>query len=406
MTYTPTELLTVYLDAGERRKVGRLALKDRQILFEYDATFIASGIEISPIKLPLRSGVFLCPDMLFDGLYGIFNDSLPDGWGRLLLDRTVEKHGINRRQLNALDRLAYVGQHGMGALTYEPDRSHLANDDAPLMLDRLAEESAIVLAGKNEEVFDELLRLNGSSAGARPKIVAPVSTDRKKIIHGQQKLTAGYEHWMIKFPSSHDTRDAGAVEYAYSLMAKAAGVNMSETHLFRTRKNGYFGIRRFDREGDRRIHMHSLSGLIHADHRNPSLDYDTILRVVLVLTRNILEVEKAYALACFNVLAHNRDDHAKNFSFLLTENREWIFAPAYDLTFAYGPGGEQSTMVMGEGKNPGAEHLRALGKKHGLRNAPDILAKVQEAVSSWRQHARQAGVTAKSTKDIADKIGV
>jgi serine/threonine-protein kinase HipA len=152
--------------------------------------------------------------------------------------------------------------------------------------------------------------------------------------------------------------------------------------------------------------MHSLGGLIHADHRNPSLDYDTILRVVLVLTRNILEVEKAYALACFNVLAHNRDDHAKNFSFLLKENREWIFAPAYDLTFAYGPGGEQSTMVMGEGKNPGAEHLRALGKKHGLKNAPDILAKVQEAVSHWQQHAGQASVTAKSTKDIADKIGV
>ena len=401
----PTELMTVYLDVGERRKVGRLALKDRRILFEYDPAFIAAGIEISPIKLPLKPGVFTCPDMIFDGLYGVFNDSLPDGWGRLLLDRTVEKHGINRRQLTALDRLAYVGLHGMGALSYEPDRSAVKDDTSEIALDKLAEESAIVLAGKNEEVFEELLRLNGSSAGARPKIVAQVSADRKRIIHGSQKLQSGFEHWMIKFPSSQDPRDAGAIEYAYSLMAKDAGVNMPETYLFRAKKGRYFGTQRFDRQGDQRIHMHSLSGLIHADHRHPSLDYDTILRVVLALTKNIVEAEKAYALTCFNVLAHNRDDHAKNFSFLLNARNEWVFAPAYDLTFSYGPGGEQSTMVLGEGKKPGAEQLQALGKKHGLKNAPDILKRVQKAVSHWQKHADKAGVTAKSTTEIADKIG-
>lgn len=404
MTYTPTELLTVYLDAGERQKVGRLALKDRRILFEYDPAFIASGIEISPIKLPLKSGVFVCPDMIFDGLYGVFNDSLPDGWGRLLLDRTVEKHGINRRELTALDRLAYVGAHGMGALSYEPDRSVADTGEADLALDKLAVESALVLAGENEEVFEELLRLNGSSAGARPKIVAQVSKDKKRIIHGSQKLQKSFEHWMIKFPSSQDTRDAGAIEYAYSLMAKDAGIEMPETHLFLAKKGRYFGAKRFDRQGDQRIHMHSLSGMIHADHRNPSLDYDTVLRVVLVLTKNIVEAEKAYALACFNVLAHNRDDHAKNFSFLLNERNEWVFAPAYDLTFSYGPGGEQSTMIMGEGKKPGVEHLQALGKKHGLKNAPDILARVQKAVSHWKKHADKAGVTGKSASEIGNKI--
>lgn len=406
MTYTPTELLSVYLDAGERQKVGRLALKDRRILFEYDPAFLDAGVEISPIKLPLKTGVFVCPDMIFDGLYGVFNDSLPDGWGRLLLDRTVEKYGINRRELTALDRLAYVGAHGMGALSYEPDRSIANTNGSDLALDKLAEESALVLAGENEEVFEELLHLNGSSAGARPKIVAQVSKDKKRIVHGSQKLQSGFDHWIIKFPSSTDTRDAGAIEYAYSLMAKDAGVEMPETHLFQAKKGRYFGAKRFDRHGDQRIHMHSLSGLIHADHRNPSLDYDTILRVVLVLTKNIVEAEKAYALACFNVLTHNRDDHAKNFSFLLNDHNEWVFAPAYDLTFSYGPGGEQSTMVMGEGKNPGAEHLQALGKEHGLKNAPDILEHVQKAVSCWRKHADKAGVTAKSKAEIAEKIGV
>jgi len=200
MTYSPTDLLTVYLETGERQRVGRLALRQRQILFEYDPAFIATGIEISPIKLPLRSGVVTAPDMIFDGLFGVFNDSLPDGWGRLLLDRTVEKHGVRRGQLNALDRLAFVGRNGMGALSYEPDRSQYPESETPLALDRLAEESAIMLAGESEEVFEELLKLSGSSAGARPKIVAQVSANKSKIVHGgNQPLKPGYEHWMIKF---------------------------------------------------------------------------------------------------------------------------------------------------------------------------------------------------------------
>ena len=405
MTYLPAELLTVYLDARmQRRKVGRLALKERRILFEYDPGFIASGIEISPIKLPLRAGVLVSDTDIFEGLFGVFNDSLPDGWGRLLLDRSVEKHGNDRRRLTPLDRLAYVGRHGMGALSYEPERGDPIADDAPLALDRLAEESAIVLAGEDEEVFDELLQLNGSSGGARPKIVAQVSADKRKIIHGRQALPPGFAHWMIKFPSAQDPRDIGAVEYAYSLMARAAGVAMEETHLFRTRKHRYFGTRRFDRDGDARIHMHSLGGLIHADHRSPSLDYDTVLRVTRALTRNIREAEKAYALACFNVLAHNRDDHVKNFSFLLDAEGGWSLAPAYDLVFSYGPGGEQSMLVMGEGKNPGVAHLQALGKAHGLKNAPEILARVRKAVAKWMRYAQEADVSARSAKMVAGRI--
>jgi serine/threonine-protein kinase HipA len=405
MAHSPTELLSVYLYArNQRRKVGRLAFKDRQVLFEYDASLIASGIEISPIKLPLRLGVSIADTTIFDGLFGVFNDSLPDGWGRLLLDRTVEKYGIHQGQLNPLDRLAYVGRHGMGALSYEPELGLQYTYDAPLALDKLAKESAAVLAGENEEVFEELLRLNGSSSGARPKIVAQVSTDKKRIIHGQQELQPGFAHWMIKFPSSQDARDVGAIEYAYSLMAKDAGVEMPETHLFRMKRNKYFGTKRFDRDGDARIHMHSLGGLIHADHRSPSLDYDMVLRVALALTRNIQDAEKAYALACFNVLAHNRDDHVKNFSFLLNARNEWIFAPAYDLVFSYGPGGEQSMLVMGEGRNPGTAQLQALGKQHRIRNALEILAKVIRAVANWPRYAELADVSRRSTKEIVGNI--
>jgi serine/threonine-protein kinase HipA len=292
----------------------------------------------------------------------------------------------------------------MGALSYEPELSQHDADDAPLELDKLAQKTATVLSGENEQVLEELLRLNGSSSGARPKIVAQVSADRRKIIRGTRELQRGYDHWMIKFRSLQDARDIGATEYAYSLMAKDAGVEMPETHLFCTKQSKYFGTKRFDRDGDVRIHMHSLSGLIQADHRNPSLDYDMLLRVTLGLTRDIQEAEKAYAVACFNVVAHNRDDHSKNFSFLLNARNEWILAPAYDLVFSYGPGGEQSMLVMGEGRNPSNSELQALGKQHGLKNAPEILAKAQSAVGKWPMFAEKAGVSRKSIDEISARI--
>lgn len=420
MIHAPVPLLTVWYEGAARLRVGRLASRERRILFEYDPAFLSSGIEISPFELPLKSGVMEARRDLFDGLFGVFYDSLPDGWGRLLLDRTVERHGIARGQLGPLDRLAFVGRNGMGALSYEPDhsgefavegqggkkqskstgRSKKTDAESGISLDRIAEESRIVLAGDSEEVFDELLRLNGSSGGARPKIVAQVSADRKRIIHSGDPLAPGYEQWMIKFASSQDELDAGAIEYAYSLMAAAAGLEMPPTHLFRTRRGGYFGVQRFDRNGDRRIHMHSLAGLINADYRHPSLDYDTYLKTVMVLTRNMVEVEKAYALACFNVLTHNRDDHARNFSFVLREDKRWVVAPAYDLTFSHGPNGEQSMLLLGEGREPGVAGLTELGRKHSIKRARQILERVQSTVARWIEFSEQAGVATKSAARI------
>lgn len=366
MKYVPTPLLNVFMEFSERRKVGRLALRGRSILFEYEPAFVAAGLQISPFRLPLRSSVSTGDPKVFDGLSGAFNDSLPDGWGRLLLDRAVEMHGLRRGQLTPLDRLAHVGRNGMGALSYEPDQS---GEDAlaeTLQIDKIAAEAAF--SGEQEGVIEKLLKLNGASSGARPKIVAQVSKDKKQIIHGRAPLRAGCAHWMIKFPSANDANDIGAVEYAYSLMAKAAGVDMPETYLFKGKtKQRYFGSRRFDRDGAKRIHMHSLSGLLHADHRLPAIDYNDFLKATLLLTKDARELERAFTLACFNVLAHNRDDHSKNISFLMDEAGRWTLAPAYDLTFSDGPGGEQSMMVMGEGKSPGLSHLRALAKTHGNR---------------------------------------
>ncbi|HEY8190022.1 MAG TPA: type II toxin-antitoxin system HipA family toxin [Micavibrio sp.] len=397
MTLVP-EIVHVKLGA---QKIGRLAVRDRRILFEYDRSFLDSGIELSPFKLSLKPGIHSNADGNFDGLFGLFNDSLPDGWGRLLQDRQLRQRGIAPEIPTPLDRLAHVGNHGMGALCYEPDYS----DDLPpsaLDLDQLAGESMAVLEGGASDVLAKLIALNGSSAGARPKVMATVSDDKERISSAPNILNGSGNPWIIKFPARQDQHDIGPIEYAYSLMAKAAGVIMPETHLFSAAEGaGYFGARRFDRRGSERMHVHTVCGLLHADHRVPSLDYEGILRAAMHLTKSMSEVETMLRLAVFNVLTHNRDDHSKNFSFLMEPDGSWKAAPAYDLTFSAGPGGEHSTTIMGEGRNPTPEHLQRLGKKMDIARSDEIIEQVQTAVSRWKNFAREAGVS----KESRDSIG-
>lgn len=408
MNYAPIEILRVFLALGDQQlEVGRLALIQRKIYFEYASSFVSTGIQISPHKLPLRAGAVALSEPVFDGLFGVFNDSLPDGWGRLLIDREVRSHGIAPELLGPLDRLSYVGRFGMGALTYQPSREDGPASTDRLDLDRIAEEAIQVIQGDVEDVFSELLRLAGSSAGARPKIMVGVAPDRRHVIHGQQILPPEYEHWMIKFVASIDRKDSGLVEYAYSLMAQAAGLEMMPTHLFAASRGvGYFGVQRFDRIHNKRPHLHSLAGLLHTDHRVPAIDYDLVLKATQFLTKSAIELKKAYRLCCFNVLAHNRDDHAKNFSFLMDEEGRWRFSPVYDLTFSQGPGGEHCTTVLGEGKSPGRSHLISLAAKFGISkaDASSIVDEVGAAVAQWPSFADQAGLKKKSTSAIATTL--
>jgi len=393
--------LTVHLTQTTTQKVGTLAIRDKKIYFEYDKAFLKTGIELSPYKLPLKAGLFRCDDDTFEGLWGLFNDSLPDGWGRLLMDRHLMRSGVNPNSLSPLDRLAYVGSHAMGALRYEPERE-IENSFDEIVLDDLAESSAKILEGSSETLLDELLSLNGSSAGARPKVLVQISDDQKQIIHGRQELQEGFSHWMVKFASSMDSREIGAIEYAYSLMAREAELEMPQTALLEGKKGRYFATERFDRVGDRHVHIHSVAGLTHSDFRFPTLDYDDLLALALHLTKNIQEVEKLFRLACFNLFAHNRDDHAKNFSFVMDEKGTWSFSPVYDVTFSHGPGGEHSTMYLGEGKNPTDEHLLQLAQKHGIKNAEKIIDEVRGATNRWKIFATQAGVSQKMTQHIME----
>lgn len=386
------------------QSVGRLAIRNGIIYFEFDEEFRQSNLEISPLKLPLQSGVVELPKDPFEGLAGVFNDSLPDGWGRLLFDRMLRSQGVSPSEVSPLDRLAYVGLNGMGALVYEPYYDS-GSGSGIIDLDDLAAQTKDILEGESIEVINELLALNGSSAGARPKALIGLDAERKNIVHGVNQLRDGFEHWIVKFPNTQDGNDAGAIEYVYALMASKAGIEMPDVHLFPSQKgSGYFAVKRFDRDGNKRLHMHTVSGLIHSNFRFPSLDYEDLLSLTGVLTKDIREVEKMFRLAVFNVIANNRDDHAKNFSFLMNEFGEWKLSPAYDLTFSNGPGGEQSTMVMGEGKNISSKHLIKLGLEAKLSKEfiDDVFEQTHSALANWESLSKDFGVS-DSNRELIQK---
>jgi serine/threonine-protein kinase HipA len=383
--------------------MGKLAYQNRTIFFEYAPSFLELKLELSPFKLPLKSGVITCTDRVFEGLFGVFNDSLPDGWGRLLLDRKLTKLGINPDSLTPLDRLKYVGRRGMGALFYVPEISDSPSHKLEEDLDILAEECIQFQDEDDDQFVDDLLLMNGSSAGARPKILVTLRKDKNKFEITDNNFSKDHDDWIIKFRSSIDPKDSGPIEYAYHLMALEGGLKVPEARLFNSKKCiGYFGVKRFDREQSKFLHMHTLSGLLHVDHRIPSLDYNTLMKATLWLTKDVRECEKQFRYAVFNVFSHNRDDHAKNFSFLMDEKGNWKVSPAYDLIFSTGPAGEHCTMIMGEGKNPGISHLLKLAEIASIdsKKALEIIDQVRGAVNQWKDFARIAKVTSTSTHRI------
>ena len=375
------QVIKVYLSTQlQEQLVGTLAYRDKNIYFEYDPIFLTSNIELSPYKLPLKSGVMVCDDTVFDGLFGVFADSLPDGWGKLLLDRYFLKEGIQYSDITPLDRLGYIGNYGVGALSYRPYISDIEQKITQINLDNLASKSMKILNDDSQQDLEKLLLLGGSSAGARPKVMVQIDQDNN-IISGTQILQPGYDHYIVKFASHLDPQDIGKNEYLYSLAAKAAKIEMPNTKLLQGK---YFAVERFDRVGDTRVHIQSVAGLTHSDFRYPTLDYDDLLGLTLHLTKNVEEQIKMFRLAVFNLFAHNRDDHAKNFSFLLDKDNNWQLAPAYDLTFSQGPGGEHSTTYLGEGKNPTQEHLIKLANKHNIKNADDVMSEIKGVVDRFK----------------------
>ena len=335
------------------RLVGTMAqTADHRAAFAYSEEWLDNGFAISPFSLPVERKVFVTATHIFDGLWGVFADSLPDAWGRLLVDRMLRQQGRSPADITQLERLAIVGSSGMGALTYHPALD-IPQSTALTDLDELSAKCHAILNHEDVNDLDSLFRMGGSSGGARPKVMT--------------------EEWIIKFPASGDMTDSGLMEKEYMDCAGYCGITVPETKLMPSRLcSGYYAVRRFDRsivEGKRvRLHMLTAAAILESDWRNIALDYHTLMKLTRILSLdNPVDVDQMYRRMCFNVFAHNRDDHAKNFSWIYDEHMDcWHPSPAYDLMWSTTYFGEHTTTVDGNGRAPGMKELLAVGKAAGM----------------------------------------
>lgn len=401
-----SKLINVYIrfDSDEIL-VGRLILDSRLVHFKYEDDFLNLGMNLSPLKLKYNNEIQVAAPDPFHGIFGVFDDSLPDGWGMLLLNRALEKKGLSLDDINILDQLAYIGETGKGALIYRPAFADYKNFSDVIDIDRLKTAMDEVYYGTSTEVIEELMSLGGASGGARPKANVGYNKTTNELIHGQNILPEGFSHWIIKFPSSADPKDIANIEYAYFKMALSADILMSECILLESAKGmKVFATKRFDRMGNDRIHMHSLAGLRHDNFRLSNIDYGHIIDTAYRLEGTALAREKVFRLAAFNVYSHNRDDHSKNFSWLMDSTGKWEMSPAYDLTYSSAGIDEHSTRIAGEGANPGRSNLIELAEYFSINKPNRIIDQVQESLSNWPMVAKDCGVSMASIKRIQAKF--
>lgn len=389
-----------YKGWGENWLLGTLADNGVELLFEYSPEALKQGLELSPRHLKLRAPAYADFPQYLLRLPGLIADALPDGWGMLLMDRLFRKNGGDPAMLSPLDRLAFIGDRALGALSFAPaDPVELAQQDLRLLA--LATDVQAVGAERDTVALRQLALIGGSPHGARPK--ALVHYDPATGAMSTLPI-AGSQPWLVKFQAANEHKEVCALEELYARLARLCGLEMPITrHFDLDRRLAAFGIERFDLEGGLRVPVHTLAGLLHADFRLPSsVDYTTFLRATRMLTHDEREVRKAYARAVFNVVFNNRDDHSKNFSFRLGRDRCWRLAPCYDLTFCAGPGGEHQMDVCGEGRNIDRAAMLMLARQGGIDAAWATTALDQMVEQAG--HFRQLGQTLEIRKTTLGRI--
>lgn len=343
---------------GERWHLATLADDGRKLLFEYSAEALSQGLELSPRHLKLQAAAYGDFPVHQWGLPGLIADALPDGWGLLLMDRLFRQNGILPERTSVLERLSFIGQRAMGALSFQPATETNMSPDAVQLLG-LAQQAQTLLRGEDSAILTQLALMGGSPHGARPKV----------LVHYQAALGQmstqrfeGSAPWLFKFQAQDEHKEVCAIEHLYAQLARDCGLDIPQTQYFDLSPQlAAFGIARFDVAGPLRIPTHTLAGLLHANFRLPgTVDYTTFLRATRFLARDEREVQKAYQRMVFNVLFNNRDDHSKNFSYLLGQDRRWVLSPAYDLTFCSGPAGYHQMDVCGEALHIRRTHLLQL----------------------------------------------
>lgn len=406
---------------GER--VGVVAEDgDGTVVFEYSPAWIARGLEISPRHLPLsRRGPVTFPALrrieAFQGLPGVLADALPDRFGNAVIAAYFARAGRPDDALSPVQRLLYVGHRAMGALEFEPalDLPVTPAVEEALQVQRLVAEARQVVGGDVKVALPEIMQLGASAGGARPKAVILWDEKKGSVRSGFAAPTKGEEPWIIKFDGVGELahpdpapQPFNRIEYAYSRMARAAGIETAEVRLLEERRLAHLLSRRFDRADTARLHLHSLGGLDHADYDAPgTYSYEQYLQVILDLGLPPAAVDEGYRRAVFNVLAVNQDDHVKNFAFLMDREGRWRLSPAYDLTYAHGSGYTRRHQLSLNGKRGGIglEDLLALGGRYGVKgDGRAIIAQVADAVGEWETHAREAKVPKERVKSIGEEM--
>ena len=355
---------------ANKKKVGTLALtKDKKVAFQYSEQWIKDGFSINPFRLPLSNNVFISTSPYFKGLFGVFGDSLPDSYGELLLDRFLRSKNIDISSINCLDRLAYIGSSGMGILEYIPDLSEKKISDINIDFDLIQKECDELLDSKEVKDIDTLYSLGGSSGGARPKSL----------------IRYNNEDYIVKFSSRFDPKNIAELEYKYMSLAKKSGIDIPEIKLVKSKSgNKYFLIKRFDRDNGKKIHMISAAALLECDFRSPCLDYNDLIKLTSILTRNEQDVLQMYRRMVFNVAIDNQDDHAKNFSFIYDDkNQIYRLSPAYDITPGKTYFGEHTTSVNGKGKDITDEDMLLVAKNNriNIQIAKEIIETIKMNLS-------------------------
>ena len=418
------------------RTIGAVSLLDGEEVaaFEYDAAFARSGIELSPLVMPLSRRVYRFPELsrqTFLGLPGMLADSLPDRFGNALIDAWLATQGRQPGSFNAVERLCYIGERGMGALEFAPVIGPGAKQATRIDVDKLVELASRVLSHRHdlqvsfadqgkEDALRDILRVGTSAGGARAKAVIAWNPASNEVRSGQLRAGDGFEYWLLKFDGVSGNRDKeledpkgyGVVEYAYYLMARDCGIDISECRLFEENGRRHFMTRRFDRlPGGDKLHMQSLCALAHYDFNMAGAhSYEQALLVMRQLGLPMRDLEQQFRRMVFNIVARNQDDHVKNIAFLMDRQGNWSLSPAFDMTYSFNPGGtwtasHQMTM-NGKREHFILDDFRACAKTAALKrgSAEKIIAEVQGTVANWRDYAELAGVPGANAERIQQTL--
>lgn len=419
------------------RTIGAVILEDNATtaLFEYDRSFTRSGIELSPLTMPLSSRVYSFPELrkeTFHGLPGLLADSLPDRFGNALIDAWLATQGRTPDSFNAVERLCYTGNRGMGALEYAPAKGPQRENSQPVEISQLVELASEVLTRRKhleanfgddkatESALRDILRVGTSAGGARAKAVISWNPQTNEVRSGQVNTKSGFEHWLLKFDGVSGNKDKeledpkgyGAIEYAYSKMAMDAGIIMSECRLMDENGRRHFMTRRFDRQEDgSKLHMQSLGSLAHFDYNLAgAYSYEQALITIRQIGLPMSAIEQQFRRMAFNIIARNQDDHVKNIAFLMNKKGQWSLSPAFDITYSYQPSGDWTSshqMTLNRKRDDfSIDDFKACAEMASMKKgrAESICREITEIVRRWDDYAEEAGVAPGWRNQISDHM--